>query len=180
MYRLGIVSAVDGDTHRVRVKFPSFDNVESKWLPVLARGSRVVKDVGLPVVDTQVACLLDERAEDGVVLGSVFSEVDPPPVVDEAVQRLEFGDGGLVEHNRDTHVLRVVLHASGQLELAGSAEAIALAGKCFTQFQAIAAATHSHGAGAMMAGGTPVTGSTGPSSIGYSAEEVGSAQVRSA
>lgn len=173
------MTEVDGSTHRVRVRMPDRDAVEL-WLDVLTRGTKGERDFGLYSVGTQVAVLLDEHEESGCVLGAVYSEVDPPPIENVQVRRFEFGDGGFCEYDRAAHILRIGVPAGGRLELAGSAEAVALAGRVLAELTAIGAATHTHSAGAMVVGMTPVTGSTGPSSISYSPTAVASAQVRSA
>lgn len=188
MYRRGIVSEVDGSTHRVRVRFPDRDDVESGWLDVLVRAAHQAKDYGLPAKGDQVAVLLDEHDEAGCVLGALYSSVDKPPTTKPEVRAFHFGDGGLVQYDREAHVLKVFMPDGGRVELAGNASAIALADYVRRELDAIQRAldTHTHQAGALVAAapappGTKVEGMTGPSlSAGYSPGDVGAKQVRSA
>lgn len=176
MYRRAIVVEVDASTHRVRVRFPDRDDV-TLWLDVLTRGTHGERDYGLYSVGSQVAVVLDEHEETGAVLGAVYSSVDRPTVTNADTRRFEFGDGGLVEYDRGAHVLRVTVPSGGRLELAGSSDAVALASEVLAQLTAIAAATHTHPAGALASPAGAVTGITGAASIGYSAESVASTKV---
>lgn len=190
MYRRGIVSEVDGATHRVRVRFPDRDDVESGWLDVLVRAAHEAKDYGLPAKGDQVAVLLDEHDEAGCVLGALYSSADKPPSTKESIRAMHFGDGGLVEYDRETHVLKIVVPEGGRVELAGNASAIALADDVRRELDAIREAlnTHTHSAGMLIAAspvpaGTPVEGVTGPAAppgAGYTPGDVGARQVRSA
>lgn len=184
MHRTGIVSQVDAATHRVRVRWPAQDNVESQWLAVAVPAAFEARSFALPRVGEQVVALLDERAEDGVVVGSVYSAADPPPAVGPTVRRAEWPDGAAVEYDPTTQRMRITLPAGGTLELAGAASAIALATRVESELAAIQTAldSHTHPAGALVAPplGGPVTGMTGAASAGYSPAAVGSAQVKSA
>lgn len=184
MHRTGIVSQVDAATHRVRVRWPAHDNVESQWLQVASAAALATRSFGLPRVGEQVVALLDDRAEDGVVIGSIFSSADPPPAVGATVRRVEWPDGAAVEYDPATERMRVTLPAGGMLELAGAASAIALATKVEAELAAVQSSldSHTHPAGTLVAPplGGPVSGSTGAASSGYSPGPVGSAQVKSA
>lgn len=185
MYRRCVVTEVDPATHRVRGTFPDRDELVSPWLEVLARGAHAFKDFGLPHVGDQVAVLLDEREEAGCVLGALFSQADPVPSGATATKRvLAFADGARISYDDEAHVLEVSLPEGATLRLAGNAEPIALADKVASELAAIQSAldSHTHQAGMLAApsGGGPVTGTTGTASAGYSPNEVGAAQVRSA
>lgn len=185
MYRRGIVSEVDGASHRVRVTFPDRDSVTSGWLDVLVRATHVAKDYDLPALGDQVAVLFDERDEAGCVLGAIYSGVDKPPTTDPLTRALYFGDGGFVEYDPAAHTLRVGLPAGGQIELAGADEPIALADAVRAELDAIKDAldNHTHAAGLLASPAGAVTGMTGsaaPPGAGYSPGDVGSAQVKSA
>lgn len=105
--KYGTVSAVDEATGKVRVRLPDNDNMRTKWLPVLTRKSKDDKDYWMPDLWEQVAVLLDARGEDGIVLGSVFSDEDGVPVISREKWRKQFKDGASFEYDRVEHRLTV-------------------------------------------------------------------------
>lgn len=75
--RFGIVSEMNFETGLARVEFKE-DGIVSQFLPVLVPNTKDVK-FKLPVsIGEQVACLMDEHAERGVILGAVYSKADTP------------------------------------------------------------------------------------------------------
>ena len=68
MLKFGIVTAINPLTAKARVEFAD-DNILSYWLPILQK--KTLKDKFYSIVDVgeQVACLMDENSEDGVILG---------------------------------------------------------------------------------------------------------------
>jgi len=184
VYRRGLVSAVDPATHRVRVTFPDRDGIESPWLEVLVRAAHVAKHQDLPAIGDQVAVLLDEREESGCILGALYSNADKPPSSKGTVRAYHFGDGGVVEYDSETHVMRIVVPENGRVELAGAAEPVALADAVRRELEAIREAldSHTHAAGLLVApsGGGPVTGTTGTATSGYSPGNVAAKHLRSA
>ncbi|WJY16818.1 phage baseplate assembly protein V [Pectobacteriaceae bacterium CE90] len=103
----GTVSAVDPATVRARVRLPELDNMRTGWLDVVQRNTRNNKDYWLPDVGEQVKVLLDEHGEDGVILGSVYSSVDTPPVNNPDVRGTTHADGGAFYYDRQTHTLTI-------------------------------------------------------------------------
>lgn len=168
MYRRGIVAELDTETHRVRVRFPESQGLLSPWLNVLVGSVSVDRQHGLPSLEDQVACLLDERGETGCVLGALYSGEVAPPGDSDTKRGWHFGDGGRVEYDRATGVLTVIapdtvavtgdVSIAGELQVGGGAEFVALADKVLQQLQALAnwATTHAH------AGVTPGGGASGP------------------
>jgi phage baseplate assembly protein V len=67
--------------------------------------------------------LLDAQGEDGVVLGCVNSEVDPPPVASADKWHRAFKDGTVIEYDRTAHKLTVdaqgdmTIKASGPIKI---------------------------------------------------------------
>ena len=168
MYRRGIVEEVDAATHRVKVKLPDRDNIISGWLEVVVRSSHGDQDQGMPQKGNQVACLFDEKDEAGCVLGAVYSKVDAPADASEDVRRFAFEDGGVVEYDKGSHTLRITIGA-GFLELAGNAEAVAMAGKVLDAFTSLstAIASHTHlSAAPTFPTGPPVAWVWQPSAVG--------------
>jgi phage baseplate assembly protein V len=144
-YRRGIVSAVDATAHRVRVRFPDRQDLESPWLDVLVRDTHTAKDYGLPSVDAQVAVLLDERGEAGCVVGSLYSSADPPTASDDKIRRLDAADGTRIEYDAGTHELRITLVAGGIVHVGDDTLPVALAPLVAKELAKITTwATHVH------------------------------------
>ncbi|ELC4947542.1 phage baseplate assembly protein V, partial [Salmonella enterica] len=70
------------------------------WLDVLQHNTQNNRDYWLPDIGEQVRLLLDEHAEDGVVLGSTYNEQDRPVIADRNKRRTDFADGTFVEYDR--------------------------------------------------------------------------------
>lgn len=113
--RFGIVSAVDAATHRVRVRLPDLDDLETAWLPVLTLRAHRDRVEHLPDVGEHVALLLDPHGEDGVVLGAIFSARDPSPGGGPDITAARFGDGTVVEYDRAAR--RLTIHSVGDIEI---------------------------------------------------------------
>lgn len=166
---------LDTKRHLARVQMPDRDNMISGWLQVLVRSSHGDKDYGLPKVGNQVACIFDANDESGCVLGAVYSDADPPTADSETIRRFEFEDGGAIEYDRSSHVLKVTI-GDGFLELAGNAQAVALADLVVAELSSLASAVlaHTHVCAA------PTLPSGPPVGFVYSPGQVGSAKVKSA
>jgi len=107
--RFGLVKEQDIPNARVRVTLPDLDEAGSYWLHVVNRGSQYDKDFWIPDVGEQVACLMDDHDESGVVLGSFFQSVDTPQSGMTADTRaIRFKDGAQIEYDRNQHVLSFV------------------------------------------------------------------------
>lgn len=118
-FRRGLVVAQDLALARVRVQFPDLDNMKSYWLPVLARKSQNDKYYAMPDIGEQVACLMDENFEDGVVLGAIYSDVDAVPVQSADKARVTFKDAAYIEYDRAAHTLTVSLPAGSTINITG-------------------------------------------------------------
>jgi phage baseplate assembly protein V len=113
--RFGIVTALDATTHRVRVRLPDLDDLETYWLPVLAIRTHRDRVEQLPDVGDHVAVLLDPHGEDGVVLGALYSARDPAPGGGADITAARFADGTVVEYDRAAH--RLTIRCVGDIEI---------------------------------------------------------------
>lgn len=103
MVRTGTVSAVYPEADMARVVFDDKDETTSPKLHVLHRCSGKNKDYWLPDIGDQVVCLFannDKNLSTGWILGSYFTEKQPPQVANADVMRMDFADGGFMEYNR--------------------------------------------------------------------------------
>ena len=109
MYRTGIVTAVDPDTARARVRFPAHNNMESFWLAVGQVKTLKDKSYWLPDIGEQVACLLDDHAEDGVILCALYSAADIPPTKDVDLRVVHHTDGTVESFDRKNSLWALTL-----------------------------------------------------------------------
>lgn len=108
-YASGVVLLLDPKGRRARVKFEQEDGVQSFWLRVLSKGAAGMKAAHLPAIGEQVACLVDWRGEDGVIIGSVYSDADPAPTGAADVDHVTYADGTVHEHDPTTKVRRTLM-----------------------------------------------------------------------
>ena len=111
----GTVSAVDAALARARVRLPDMGNMESYWLPVLHQCSKANQSYWLPDTGDTVTCLLDERGEQGVILGAVYNGSNRPPKESQEIYHVQFEDGSSFTFNRSESILRVRI--TGRIEI---------------------------------------------------------------
>lgn len=75
----GIVVDRDPAKMRAKVRFEDEDDTVSFWVDVLARASGNSKSFIMPEVDDEVWCALDQKGEDGCIIGSKYNQKDAPP-----------------------------------------------------------------------------------------------------
>ena len=126
-FRVGIVAAQDAARCRVRVVFPDRDQMQSWWLLVVVPKTQSDKIYYLPDIGEQVVCLMDEYDEDGAVLGSIYSSVDPAPAGLSA-DRLHWQshDGASFDYDRANHALAVSAPAGATITIAASGATISI------------------------------------------------------
>jgi phage baseplate assembly protein V len=104
----GIVTQHDLVQHRVKVQWLDQDGVESFWLPVLKMFTGGNKHYALPDLGEQVICLTDFSQEDGIVLGSIYSDKDATPVESLDKTHVSWSDGGFAEYDRQAHTAELI------------------------------------------------------------------------
>lgn len=75
MLKFGTITNINPLTAKARVQF-SDDDITSYWLPILQNKTLKDKFYSMLDVGEQVACLMDENSEDGVILGSIYTGLD--------------------------------------------------------------------------------------------------------
>ena len=107
MLKFGVVTAINPLTAKARVEFAD-DNILSYWLPILQK--KTLKDKFYSIVDVgeQVACLMDENSEDGVILGSIYTSLDEVPGITKDQHIAKFEDGSFIEYNKENQILTIV------------------------------------------------------------------------
>lgn len=111
MYRRGIVSELDPATGRARVEFQDRDGVASWWLNVNQPAASASKVYAMPDLGAQVNCLVDKNAEEGCILGALYSDEDRPPITDPRHQHGALEGGLVFDYDRDTGALTISMPA---------------------------------------------------------------------
>ena len=106
MLRFGIVSQIDPINVQARVSFED-DESTSFWLPVLQTKTLKDKFYSIPDIGEQVACLMDENSEDGVILGAIYSTEDVPSVTSEKQISLNLENNSLINIDKETNSLNI-------------------------------------------------------------------------
>ena len=106
MLRFGIVSQINPVLAQARVNFGD-DESTSFWLPILQTKTLKDKFYSIPDVGEQVACLMDENSEDGVILGAVYSTEDVPVVTSEKQISLNLENNSLINIDKETNTLTI-------------------------------------------------------------------------
>jgi phage baseplate assembly protein V len=130
---IGKVVAIDEVTCKVRVEFPDRDDGDGKtlvsdWLPVGQKKTLGDLEYWLPDLDTQVACLMDDLLEAGVVICAIYSDADPPPVTNKDLYYRRFKDGTVIQYDRAGHKLLADIKGDIEVKATGKAD-VTIAGK---------------------------------------------------
>ncbi len=113
----GIVEKLDDkDPSRIRVKFGDEDGVQSFWLRVASAGAKGNRHAHGHRVGEQVACLLDWRAEDGLIVGGLYNKDHKRPEAAPESHHVQYEDGAIHEHDPKTKTHRVQMQ-DGKLRL---------------------------------------------------------------
>ena len=118
MLRFGIVSQIDPINVQARVSFED-DESTSFWLPVLQTKTLKDKFYAMPDIGEQVACLMDENSEDGVILGAIYSAEDVSTTQSEKQLSVNLEDGSYINADKENHTLIV---AFSKMKLIGNIE----------------------------------------------------------
>lgn len=117
MLRFGNITEVDPAKGYARVTFTD-DGIVSDWLQIIVIGA--IKDNFSHTFSTneQVACLMDENSEEGVILGALFNDKITPNNSGEGVFRVKFDDESVIEYNRNSH--KYTLDIKGEIDIKSS------------------------------------------------------------
>lgn len=118
MLRFGIVSQIDPINVQARVSFED-DESTSYWLPILQTKTLKDKFYAMPDIGEQVACLMDENSEDGVILGAIYSAEDVSTTQSEKQLSVNLEDGSYINADKENQTLTV---AFSKMKLIGNIE----------------------------------------------------------
>lgn len=104
MLRFGTVTAINPETVKAKVQFAE-DNMTSFWLPILQHKTYKDKFYFILSVGEQVACLMDENSEEGVILGSIYTSEHLSLNKSDMEFAANFEDETFANVNKETHTL---------------------------------------------------------------------------
>ena len=106
MLRFGTVIGINPKTVKAKVQFAQ-DSMSSYWLPVLQTRAYKDKVYVMPVKGEQVACLMDENSEEGVILGAIYTTENNAKFSSENVFSIDFSDGTFLNVSKESQTLTV-------------------------------------------------------------------------
>ncbi|QCI65623.1 phage baseplate assembly protein V [Phreatobacter stygius] len=89
-FKRGVIVENDNARGRSRVRFDDEDERTSGWYYWNTPNAGGGKVYSAPDIGSQVNTLQDGRGEDGIILGSRYSEVDTPPTTDGGLIKLKY------------------------------------------------------------------------------------------
>jgi phage baseplate assembly protein V len=119
MLRFGKITEVDPAKGYARVTFTD-DGIVSDWLQIIVKTALNDKDSFTFDMNEQVACLMDENSEEGVILGATFNDKNSPNGGGVGIFRTVFDDGSVIEYNRNSHEYK--LDIKGKINISAQSE----------------------------------------------------------
>lgn len=114
MLKYGIITEIDAAKGLARVHFDE-DGIVSDWLPITVPKAMEDSFSFFPDINEHVACVMDEHADNGVIIGSLYNSQTQPNGGNPNKWRVRFKDGTVIEYDRAAHKLYV--DAQGQVEI---------------------------------------------------------------
>lgn len=121
-----------------RVFLPGEDGIVTDWLAVCFPFTMGDKAIWTLPLQAQVACLMDEYLDEGVIIGCTYNDEDAPPEVDENMFKIIFEDGTELSYDKSAHELKatvsgkVTVNATGPIDAATTGALKAKAGTTAT------------------------------------------------
>ena len=119
MLRFGNITEVDTAKCYARVTFTD-DGIVSDWLQILVRAAIQDSDSYTFDINEQVACLMDENSEQGVIMGAVFNDSKSPNGGGKGITRFLFSDNSSIEYNRNSH--EYTIDVKGKINIKSNSE----------------------------------------------------------
>ena len=104
MIRFGKISEYKAATGYARVQFEDI-GIVSDYLPVVFPSTKTVTAEFPITVGNQVACLMDDQCNAGVILGCVFSDDVEPVAANENKFQVKFDDGLIMVYDKSSKTL---------------------------------------------------------------------------
>ena len=120
LIRRGIISDVYPERHSARVTFEDKNSVVSAELPILTSFASKNNLYHLPDIEEEVICLFEENDNQdgtGVIIGSIYNDVNTPKANSQDICRIDFADGSFIYFDRKTGNLEI--NCSGNITVKG-------------------------------------------------------------
>lgn len=118
MLRIGTITEIDPDKCYARVTFLD-DGIVSDFLQICVMGATGNKYFHVFDINEQVAVLMDENGEEGVIIGALYNDKNTAGG-NADVPRVEFSDGSYIEYNRNTHEYNI--NVQGKVKITAATE----------------------------------------------------------
>lgn len=107
IFQKALITQVNEKDYTAKVKLVDMQYVETDFLPIITPVAIGNKNYNLPKVDSLVIALIQHKGSEGVILGSLYNDIDQPPSGQKHIFKQEFDDGSAIEYNNNTGVLSI-------------------------------------------------------------------------
>ncbi len=117
--KAGKISSVNPSLMRARVTLEDREGIISDELAINCFGSGDVKHYWIPTVGEEVwIAENDNGGGEGMIIGSRYSEVNPPKENNANIRKIDFGEGSFIEFDRSTGNLTI--NCTGNITIKGA------------------------------------------------------------
>lgn len=109
-FKTGVV--IEAKVGFAKVRFDDLDALVSQWLPITYMKTLIDQAIFWLDVGEHVQCLMDDRLEDGCIIGAIYSDTTQAPAISADEIQLQCGGGVTININR----------ASGQVTVAANSK----------------------------------------------------------
>lgn len=107
IFQKGIITEVNESDYTAKVKLVDMQDIETDFLPIITPVAIGNKNYNLPKENSLVICLMQHQGQEGVIIGSLYNDIDNPPAKQKHIFKQEFEDGSYIEYNNSTGVLSI-------------------------------------------------------------------------
>lgn len=116
MFRTGTVTSLLPGAAKARVVFEDRDDLESFDLQVIVKNTLNNKDYWMPDIgETVLCCFLPIGMEQGFIIGGFYPAPVTRPANSENVRKVVFGDGTVIEYDRESK--RLLADVKGDIDV---------------------------------------------------------------
>lgn len=119
-YQRGIIKEVNTLRAQARVILSGSGGLVSWWLDIVHTKAHGDKEIWLPDIGAEVACLIDKNGETGCIFGGIYTRTVPPSTDDTNVHEVLYRDGTRLQYNRSTHHMDIKFATSGTVAITGA------------------------------------------------------------
>lgn len=117
--RFGYICELDAAKGYARVELDE-DDITTAFLPIAFPAALQAKYYSMPAINEQVAVLMDHNAEQGVILGALYSSKTKPDGFDDGDAGVIFADGSKVFY--DASAGKLTIETGALVEIKGASK----------------------------------------------------------